>query len=391
MAAKKKAKEVSQTETREEDEIDVLIGQINSQLKEGKVVRASDIDGSYLLRRPTGITSLDIEIGGGFPARGVTQLVGAENSGKTALAYQVCKNVQQIYGEETRIALLMVEGFDKAFAKSIGFHVGYSDHEIAQMAQAHNMALTPEQIAYMKKEVGKVYYCQYPTAESLLQAALGLIASNRFHVVLLDSLAAMETDAESEKTLEELTRGGKAKVLSMFFRKLSAINYDTSVILINQLLDNMDAQNMYAKKYVIPGGRALRHASALTLVLSSGERYKETVKWGGDKKEIMFGKDINFIVDKGKAGCHDGGKGSYTFYNGEMGRPFGFDTTMDLLMCAVYYNVIEQSGANYSYNGEKVGYGKEAAAEVLRSNPEFAEKIRQEVFAKTKVKFLVKE
>lgn len=389
MAGKKK-KEVQ--EVKEDfDEIDELIGAINSQLKEGKVVRASEIDGSFLLRRPTGITSLDIEIGGGFPAGGVTQLIGAENSGKTALAYQVCRGIQETYGEEARIALLMVEGFDKNFAKSLGFHVGFSDHEIAQLSQAYNMELSADQVAHLKKEVGKVYYCQYPTAESLLQAALGLITSNKFHAVVVDSIAAMETDAESEKTLEELTRGGKAKVLAMFFRKLCAFTFDTSVILINQPLDNMEASGMYAKKWVAPGGRALRHASLLTLFLSSGEKYKETVKWGGDKKDIQYGKDINFLVEKGKAGCHDGGKGSYTFYNGELGRPFGFDIAMDLLACGVYYNVVEQSGANYSFEGEKFGYGKEAAAEYIRNNPAFADNIKAEVFKRAKVKFITRE
>ena len=167
MAAKKKVQE-TQVVRPDFDEIDALIAKLNSELKDGKIVRASEIDGSFLLRRPTGITSLDIEIGGGFPARGVTQLVGAENSGKTALAFQACKNVQQIYGDEARIALLMVEGFDKAFAKSLGFHVGYLDKEIEYLARAHNAQLTEDQIAYMKKEVGKVYHASYPTAEALL-------------------------------------------------------------------------------------------------------------------------------------------------------------------------------------------------------------------------------
>jgi len=368
------------------DEIDVLISKLNAELKDGKIVRASEIDGSFLLRRPTGITSLDIEIGGGFPARGVTQLVGAENSGKTALAFQACKNVQQIYGDEARIALLMVESFDKAFAKSLGFHIGYSDREVEHLARAHNTDLTAEQVAFMKKEVGRVYHANYPTAEALLQMALGLIASNKFHIIVIDSLAAMETDAEAEKSLDEFSRGGISKTLSMFFKKLSGIHYDASIIMINQLRDNMDA-GLYGKKYVIPGGRALKHGNALTLVLSSGERLKETI----NKKEVMYGKEINFIVDKGKAGCHDGGKGSYIFYNGELGRPFGFDVHQDLLMCGVFYDIVTQSGAWFSFNGEKLGCGKEAAADTLRANRELAERIRAEVFARTNVKFITRE
>lgn len=383
MAAKKKIQEVKDNNI---DKIDSLIAKINSELKNGKISRASDIEGLFLLRCPTGITSLDIEIGGGFPARAVTQLVGAENSGKTALAFLACKGIQQTYGEDSRIALLMVEKFDKGFAKSLGFHVGYSDKEIEHLSKAHNMQLTPEQVAYMKKEIGKVYHATFPTAEALLQIALELIASNMFHMIVIDSLAAMETDAESEKTLDELSRGGISKTLSMFFKKLSGIHYDASIVMINQLRDNMDA-GLYGKKYTIPGGRALKHGNALTIVLSSGERLKEKV----NNKEVMYGKEINFIIDKGKAGCHDGGKGSYILYNGELGRPFGFDLEQDLLACGVFYDVIEQSGAWFSFENERLGQGKEASAELLRRNPDLAYKIKNEVFLRTNVRFITKE
>jgi len=302
MAAKKKVIKSEVTENM--DDIDQLIFRLNKELDgKGRIMRASEVDGSFILRRPTMITTLDLEIGGGFPARGVTQLVGAENSGKTALAYTVCGNVQRIYGEDTRIALLMVEGFDKSFAKNLDFQIAFSDKEIENLKQAYNRDLTDEELAYLKKEIGKVYYIQYPTAEALLQAALGLIESNKFHIIVIDSLAAMETEAESEKTLDEFSRGGISKTLSMFFKKLCTMHYDTSVIMINQLRDNMDA-GLYGKKYTIPGGRALKHGNFLTIVLSSGERLKETI----NNKDVMYGKEINFVIDKGKAGCHDGGR-----------------------------------------------------------------------------------
>jgi recombination protein RecA len=196
----------------------------------------------------------------------------------------------------------------------------------------------------------------------------------------------METEGEAEKALDEFSRGGISKTLSMFFKKVSAIHYDASVIMINQLRDNMNMANMYSKTYVIPGGRALKHGNALTLVLSSGEKHKETI----NKKEVMYGKDINFIVDKGKAGCHDGGKGSYTFYNGALGRPFGFDTSQDLLICGVFYGLIEQSGAWFSYKNERLGCGKDAAAEALKAQPELCEVIRKDIFDKANVKFVTR-
>lgn len=387
MAPKKKILKSENEIIENMDVIDQLVFKINKELDgKGKIMRASEVDGSFILRRPTMITSLDLEIGGGIPAKGVTQLVGSENSGKTALAYTICGNVQRIYQEETRIALLMVEGFDKSFAKNLNFQIAFSDKEIDNLKQAYKRDLTEEELLYLKKEIGKVYYIQYPTAEALLQAALGLIESNKFHVIVIDSLAAMETEAESEKTLDEFSRGGVSKTLSMFFKKLCSLHFDTSIIMINQLRDNMDA-GLYGKKYVIPGGRALKHGNFLTIVLSSGERLKETI----NNKEVMYGKETHFVIDKGKAGCHDGGKGGYIFYNGELGRKFGIDIYQDLLMVGVYYGVITRNGNHYTYKEMALGNGKENASLTLRSNIQLVDEIRNEIFALAGVKYITKE
>lgn len=368
------------------DELDNLVDKINSNLDgNGRIFRASEIDGTFTHRIPSFITSLDKEIGGGIPANGIVQFAGAENSGKTALSYLFARNVQRIYGQEARIALLTVEPLDKAFAKNIGFQIRYSPAEISMIEASQGVILTPEQKAYLDLEIGKVYVVRCPTAEILLQTAYELAATERFHLIILDSLAAMETQMAEEKSLSEQTRAGNSKVLAAFFRKISTVKNTGAMILINHINDNMDA-GLYGKKYLVPGGHALKHGNLITLVLSSGERLKETV----GKVEVQYGKMINFIVDKGKAGCSDGGKGSYTYYNGKLGRPFGFDLEADLLLNGVYYGIFTSKGAWFYFGEESLGQGREQAAQKLRERPELFEMARKIIFEKERIYFVTR-
>ena len=192
----------------------------------------------------------------------------------------------------------------------------------------------------------------------------------------------MESLAAEEKSLSEATRGGNAKALSAFFRKMSSVQSQTAIILINHIIDNTDA-GLYGKKYLLPGGHGLKHARLITIVLSSGERFKETV----GKKEVQYGKEVNFFIEKGKAGCSDGGKGSYPYYNGKLGRPFGFDLEADLLVNGVYYGIFNTKGAWYYFGEEALGQGKEAAAAKLRERPELFDMARKKIFAKEGIYF----
>jgi len=384
MAKKKEVK--TEIPNEEIDEIDSIIEHINSNLKgEGRIFRASEIEGTFTKRIPSLITSLDKEIGGGIQANGIIQLAGAENSGKTALSYLFARNVQKIYGAESRIALLTVEPYDKKFAKDLGFQVRYNQSEIDAIERSYKdqgLSLTDEQKAYLALEIGKVYVVRCPTTEIILQTAFELAASGKFHLIIIDSVAAMESLAAEEKSLSEATRGGNAKALSAFFRKMSSVYSQTAIILINHIIDNMDA-GLYGKKYLLPGGHGLKHASLITIVLSSGERFKETV----GKKEVQYGKEVNFFIEKGKAGCSDGGKGSYPYYNGKLGRPFGFDLEADLLVNGVYYGIFNTKGAWYYFGEEALGQGKEAAASKLRERPELFDMARKKIFAKEGIYF----
>lgn len=371
------------------DRIDAVIEHVNTKLKgEGRVFRASEIDGSFTKRIPSKITSLDKEIGGGIPANGVVQFAGAENGGKTALSYLFAKNVQEIYGDEARIAILTVEPFDKKFAKDLGFQVRYSPAEIAGVERTltvHGQTLTDSQREYLHREIGRVYIVRCPTAEILLQVAYELSMSEEFHLIIVDSIAAMESNAANEKTLDEQTRAGNSKVLAAFFRKMSTFNQKGAIILINHINDNMDA-GLYGKKTLIPGGHALKHGNLITVVVSSGERLKQSV----GNKEVQYGKEVNFYIEKGKAGCSDGGKGSYTYYNGKLGRPFGFDLESDLLINGVYYGIFNAKGAWYYFGEEALGQGKEAAATKLRERPELFEMARKQIFAKEGIYYYTK-
>jgi RecA/RadA recombinase len=385
--------------------IELLRQEVNKQFKGGAVVRlGSEITNVFMLRRPTGVTTLDIAIGGGVPAGGLTQIIGKYSAGKSYLVNKIMATAQENYGDEFAASACMTEQrFDKHFAKwKCGLRIALSDEEIAILqhinSQNGHPGFTEEQITWLKDEVGTFSETMAANAEQLLEIACQQVESNLFQVVLVDSFGALLTKAEAEADdgLEQKHRGGAAMVVTQFMHRLhAALNLPdrygrpntTSVIGINQYRDNVNA-GLYGNPMKVAGGNALAHGKLLDIHVEQGAKIRH--EFGKSDKRVV-GKEINWEILKGKAGCHDGPKGTYKFYFGEHGYGFGIDIYSDLLVAGLQTDVIKQNGAWYAYDGENIGQGEAGAAAALFKDPELVQKIRKDIFKIAGLNFITRE
>ena len=385
-------------------EIEMLTQQVNASFKGGVVIRqGSDITNVFILRRPTGVTALDLAIGGGVPAGGLTQIIGKYSAGKSYLVNRIMATAQENYGEEFAGAACMTEQrFDKHFAKwKCGLKIALSDEEIAVLQRINYEKglpeYTPENISWLQEQVGSFTETLGATAEQILEVACQQVESNLFQIVLIDSFGALLTkaEAEAEEGLEQKHRGGAAMVLTQFMHRLhAALNLPdkygrpntTSVIGINQYRDNVNA-GPYGNPMKVAGGHALAHGKLLDVHIEQGAKIR--VSFG--KEQRIVGKEINWEIMKGKAGCHDGPKGTYKFYLGEYGYGFGIDVYSDLLVAGLQTSVLQQSGAWYAFGGEKLGNGEANTTQMLMQNPDLVQKIRKEIFKVAGLNFITRE
>lgn len=386
-------------------EINSLMQSINKQF-DGKAVlrQGEDITNVFMLRRPTGITSLDLKIGGGLPAGGLTQIIGKFSAGKTYLVNCIMAKSQEIYGEDFAGSANMTEQrYDKWFAKrNCGLRIAYSDEEIALLQRINREQgrpdFTAEHLAWFKDQVGYFTEAIGSTAEEILEIACQQVESNLFQILLIDSFGALLTKAEAEAKdgLDQKFYGGAAGVVTAFMHRLhAALNLPdkygrpnmTTVIGINQYRDNVgkDAQWRPMK---VAGGNALAHGKLLDIHVEQGTKLFHQID---AKNKVVIGKEINWEILKGKAGCHDGGRGNYKFYFGEHGYGFGVDTYSDLLSAGLETEIVEQAGAWYSYKGDKLGQGAANVAVTLYKDPALLQRIRTEIFKKAGLDFITKE
>jgi recombination protein RecA len=382
-----------------------LTASINSQFKGRAVLRqGSEITNVFILRRPTGITTLDLALGGGIPAGGLTQVIGKYSSGKSYLANRIMATAQSNYKENFAASVNMTEmRYDKNFAKwQCGLRIAMSEAEIAVLAHINRQHGHPEftdaQVTWLRDQVGTFVEGVAGTAEQILEVAVQQVESNLFQIVLIDSFGALLTaaEAEADEGLEQKHRGGAAMVVTQFMHRLhAALNLPdkygrpntTTVIGINQYRDNVNA-GLYGNPMKVAGGNALAHGKLVDIHIEQGAKIRVPIS---SKENRVVGKEINWEIMKGKAGCHDGPKGTYKFYFGEHGFPFGIDIYSDLISAGLQAEVIEQSGSWFAYNGEKLGQGESNAAVAIHSNPDLLQSIRMEIFKKAGLNFIVTE
>lgn len=283
----------------------------------------------------TGILPLDAAVGvRGLPRGRITEIYGPESAGKTLIALQTAAEVQRSGG---LVAYIDVEhALDVAFASKIGV------------------------------DTSALLVSQPDSGEQALEIAEALIRSGGIDLVVIDSVAALITQAEIDGDMGDAHVGVLARLMSQGVKKLnSAIGKtNTLVIFINQIREKVGV--MYGNPETTPGGRALKFYASVRLEV----RKKEPIKNGS----TIIGNRVKVKVVKNKV--------SPPFKECEFDLMFdsGASKTGCLTDMATDLDIIQKSGSWFSYDGVKIGQGREAVKSWLESNSDMYEKIKEEVF-----------
>jgi len=379
------------------------VADLNKEKKfKGKAqVRMMDqVKTPHHMRTPTGITSLDIALGGGAAAGGIYEIQGEESAGKTLLANIFCAENQRIHGDKSSILLAMTElRPDKSFARLGGFHVPYEEAEIGELEdhriKADKPTFTDEELEDLKSCTGSVVVAMADTAETLFEIIINAVASKVFQIIVIDSMGALLTEAKREGDIGDRQFGGPAGPVTDFQNKLfpllnmedadGGMNH-TTILAINQARANMGASKYERSTKAAMGAHAWKHGMLASILLEQGGQIRE------DTKGPVAGRTIRWKLTKGKAGTHDGKKGSYDYYHvphlepvfwGEVKDAWVGGVAMynDLADTAKFLGLITVAGSWVTWEaGDFKCQGMDNFAQHLADNPELAAGLRIDCF-----------
>ena len=312
--------------------LETALTQIKKQFGEGAVMRLGQNNGMNVDAISTGSLSLDLALGiGGLPRGRIIEIYGPESSGKTTLALHCVAEGQKMGGNA---AFIDVEhALDPVYASALGV------------------------------DVDSLLVSQPDTGEQALEITEALVRSNAIDVIVVDSVAALVPRAEIEGEMGDSHVGLQARLMSQALRKLAgAISKSNCVaIFINQLREKVGV--VYGNPEVTPGGRALKFYSSVRLDV----RKKEVLKSGAD----IIGSRTKVKVVKNKV--------APPFREVEFDIMYGqgISKVGDLLDLAERLEIVQKSGAWFSYNGTRIGQGRDNAKNFLRDNPDIFEEISE--------------
>ncbi len=377
-----------------------VMDRVNAKAKSHVMGMANDEDYGYLLRRPTGITSLDIKLAGGWPESSPNVLVGPDGVGKDYLLWKTCAELQKNYGKETRILLYFTEFLpDKEFMRFAGFKVAFTEAELDEIDLSRDLngkpALSAEERAEKMEQIGEISIIVGEVAEVAFDAIQEALESGVCQLIAVNSIGCLQTAAKEQvESFEEFAQQrNEASLLSKVMPKFSLIQNrrlpdgtrnETTLIYVNQVRSKdasrgMPGRPQQEKDTYKPGSasRALKHGKAIELSLHKGKAIttKETF--------TLLGREINWETSKGKLGVHDGIKGTFNFFFN-----MGADVAEDLVNTAVGLGVIEASGSWYAYDSMAHQFsvqGVDKAVKAVRESQEMYDEIRAECFKKSAV------
>ena len=314
--------------------LDQVLADIEKQFGKGAIMRLGGSETREIDVISTGSLSLDIALGvGGYPKGRIVEIYGPESSGKTTFALHAIAEVQKKGG---RAAFIDAEhALEPVYAKNLGVNID-------------NLLLS-----------------QPDTGEQALEICEALVRSQAISIVVIDSVAALVPQAEIEGEMGDSHVGLQARLMSQALRKLSGtINKtNTIVIFINQLREKVGV--MFGNPETTPGGRALKFYSSVRLEVRRAEQIKQGDSVVGNKTVIKVVK--NKVAPPFKTANVDIMYGEGVSKEGEL---------VDLATEAA---IIEKSGAWYSYNGEKIGQGKENVKALFKQNIVLRDEIETKV------------
>ena len=316
--------------------IETAISQIEKQFGKGSIMKLGSTATLNVEAISTGSISLDMALGiGGVPRGRIVEIYGPESSGKTTVALHIVAQAQKAGGEA---AFIDVEhALDPVYAKALGV------------------------------DIDSLLVSQPDTGEQALEIAEALVRSGAIDVIVLDSVAAMVPKAEIEGEMGDTHVGLQARLMSQALRKLTGIvsKSNTVAVFINQLREKVGV--VYGNPEVTPGGRALKFYSSVRMEVRRIEQLKSGTEMIGNRTRVKIVK--NKVAPPFKEAEFDIMYGT------------GISRAGEILDLAVKLDIINKSGAWFSYNGERLGQGRDNVKIYLQEHPDFADEIDKQIRA----------
>ncbi len=314
--------------------LEQVLADIEKQFGKGSIMKLGGNEHMEIATTSSGSLGLDIALGvGGFPKGRIIEIYGPESSGKTTIALQAVAEVQKSGG---RAAFIDAEhALDPVYSKQLGVNID------------------------------ELLLSQPDTGEQALEICEALVRSGAVSVVVIDSVAALVPQAEIEGEMGDSHVGLQARLMSQALRKLSGtINKtNTTAIFINQLREKVGV--MFGNPETTPGGRALKFYSTIRLDIRRGEQ----IKMG----DTIIGNKTNIKVVKNKVAP------PFKTTTVDIMYGKGVSKSGEIIDIGSNIDVVEKSGAWYSYNGEKIGQGRENAKLYLENNPKIMDEIEHKI------------
>ncbi len=333
---KKKGKALVIPATKEEKKkaLESALAQIEKNYGKGAVIKLGANTTMQVDSIPTGSMGLDMALGiGGVPKGRIVELYGPESSGKTTVALHVIAEAQKLGGE---VAFVDVEH-----------------------------ALDPKYAAALGVDVDNLLVSQPDSGEQALEIMEALVRSGAIDVVVLDSVAALTTKAEIDGNMGDSNVGQLARLMSQAMRKLTPLLSKTNcvAIFINQIREKIGV--IYGSPETTPGGRALKFYSSVIVDVRKGDVIKDGTDVIGSRTKIKVKKnklappfkECEFDIIYGK----------------------GISRVGEVLDMAVELDIVNKSGAWFSFDGQKLGQGRDNAKKTLESNEELMKEIEKRI------------
>ncbi len=332
MAKETKVKEL--TDEKKDQLLQEALKAIEKEYGKGSIMRLGDRAEVSVDAIPSGSLALDLALGiGGYPKGRIVEIYGPESSGKTTLALHAIAECQKQGG---RCAFIDAENaIDPVYAKNLGV------------------------------DIDELILSQPDSGEQALEITEVLIKSGAIDLVVIDSVAALVPQAELDGEMGDASVGLQARLMSKAMRKLAGVmnRSNTTAIFINQLREKVGI--LFGNPETTPGGRALKFYSSVRLDVRRGETLKNGSEAIGNATKIKVVK--NKVAPPFKTA-------TVNVIYGE-----GISHADEVINLAVENDIISKAGAWFSYDGEKIGQGFQSVREYFKNNPEFAEKVTQQV------------
>ena len=332
MAVKDKELETSNASDERLKALKLAIDKIEKDFGKGSIMKLGDKASLNVEAIPTGSLALDVALGiGGVPRGRIIEIYGPESSGKTTVTLHILAEAQKMGGTAAFID---------------------AEH-----------ALDPQYASRLGVDIDNLYISQPDTGEQALEICEALVRSGAVDCIVVDSVAALTPKAEIDGEMGDSFVGIQARLMSQALRKLTAIVNKTNacVIFINQLRDKIGV--MYGNPETTTGGKALKFYSSLRMDIRKVDVIKDGTEIIGNKTRVKIVK--NKLAPPFKVAEFDIMYGT------------GINNEACVVDVAVELDIIQKSGSWYSYQGEKIGQGKDNVRLFLQNNPEIFDEVKQ--------------